>query len=62
MGRGYRSRFSKEAPLLPPSLRDWSSGNHLAHFVSDVLDQRDLRAIESVQGELVWLTAEQLTA
>jgi transposase len=34
--------------LLPPSLHDWSPENHLAHFVSDVVDQLDLSAIESV--------------
>src|SRR5260370_6118250 len=34
--------------LLPPSLRDWLPENHLAHFVSDVVDQLDLSAIESV--------------
>jgi transposase len=34
--------------LLPPSLRDWLPENHLAHFVSDVIDQLDLSAIESV--------------
>jgi transposase len=33
--------------LLPPSLRDWLPENHLAHFVSDVVDQLDLGAIES---------------
>ncbi len=28
--------------LLPPSLREWLPGNHLAHFVSDVVDELDL--------------------
>ena len=38
--------------LLPPSLGDWLPEDHLAYFVSDVVDQLDLRAIESVyEGE-----------
>ncbi len=34
--------------LLPPSLRDWLPQSHLVYFVSDVLDQLDLSAIEKV--------------
>jgi hypothetical protein len=37
--------------LLPPSLGDWLPEDHLAYFVSDVVDQLDLRAIESVYEE-----------
>jgi transposase len=37
--------------LLPPSLREWLPENHLAYFVSDVVDQLDLSAIESVYEE-----------
>jgi transposase len=33
--------------LLPPSLRDWLPENHLSYFVSDVVDNLDLEAIES---------------
>ena len=32
--------------LLPPSLRDWLPENHLAYFVSDLIDQLDLNSIE----------------
>jgi hypothetical protein len=32
--------------LLPPSLRDWLPEGHLAYYVSDVVDQLDLSAIE----------------
>lgn len=28
--------------LLPPSLREWLPGDHLAHFISDVVDELDL--------------------
>lgn len=34
--------------LLPPSLRDWLPENHLAYFVSDLVDQLDLSAITAV--------------
>ena len=37
--------------LLPPSLRDWLPEGHLAYFVSDVVEQLDLSAIESVYEE-----------
>ena len=32
----------------PPRLRDWLPESHLVYFVSDVVDQLDLSAIESV--------------
>jgi transposase len=34
--------------LLPPSLSDWLPPGHLAYFVSDLVDQLDLSAIECV--------------
>jgi transposase len=34
--------------LLPPSLPDWLPENHLSYFVSDVVDNLDLSAIESL--------------
>ena len=34
--------------MLPPSLRDWLSEDHLAFFVSDLIDQLDLSAITTV--------------
>ena len=37
--------------LLPPSLRDWLPENHLAYFVSDVVDNLDLSAMEAVYGD-----------
>lgn len=48
MGKSYRPYLPEQDFLLPPSLRDWLPENHLAHFVSDVVDQLDLSAIESV--------------
>src|SRR2546427_12794450 len=48
MGRTYRAYLPEQDLLLPPNLRDWLPENHLAHFVSDVVEQLDLSAIESV--------------
>jgi transposase len=47
MAKAYRAYLPEQDLLLPPSLRDWLPENHLAHFVSDVVDQLDLGAIES---------------
>ena len=43
--------FPSKILLLPPSLGDWLPEDHLAYFVSDVVDQLDLSAIESVYEE-----------
>jgi transposase len=51
MAKSYRTYLPEQDLLLPPSLRDWLPENHLAHFVSDVVDQLDLRDIESVYEE-----------
>ena len=48
MGKTYRPYLPEQELLLPPSLRDWLPENHLVYFVSDVVDQQDLSAIESV--------------
>src|SRR4249919_3294016 len=45
MPKGYRPYLPEQDLLLPPSLRDWLPENHLAYFVSDVVDQLDLSAI-----------------
>ncbi|PIR16081.1 MAG: hypothetical protein COV48_10840 [Elusimicrobia bacterium CG11_big_fil_rev_8_21_14_0_20_64_6] len=34
--------------LLPPSVKDWLSAGHLAHFVSDITEKLDLNAIGGV--------------
>lgn len=48
MGKSYRPYLPEQDFLLPPSLRDWLPENHLAYFVSDLVDDLDLSAIESV--------------
>jgi len=51
MAKTYRSYLPEQDLLLPPSLGDWLPEDHLAYFVSDVVDQLDLSAIESVYEE-----------
>jgi transposase len=51
MAKTYRSYVPEQDLLLPPSLRDWLPEDHLAYFVSDVVEQLDLSAIESVYEE-----------
>jgi transposase len=48
MGKTYRTYVPEQDFVLPPSLRDWLPEDHLAYFVSDVVDELDLSAIESV--------------
>ena len=48
MAKTYRTYLPEQDLLLPPNLRDWLAEDHLAYFVSDVVDQLDLSAIESV--------------
>jgi hypothetical protein len=47
----FRSYLPEQDLLLPPSLRDWLPEDHLAYFVSDVVDELDLSAIEAVYGQ-----------
>jgi transposase len=48
MAKGYRSYHPDQDLLLPPSLRDWLNEDHLAYFVSDVVEQLDLSKIHAV--------------
>ena len=45
MTKTYRPYQPEQDFLLPPSLRDWLPENHLAYFVSDLVEQLDLSAI-----------------
>jgi transposase len=47
MGKTYRTYLPEQDLLLPPSLRDWLPEGHLAYFVSDLIDELNLSAIES---------------
>jgi transposase len=52
MAKTYRPYVPEQDLLLPPSLRDWLPEDHLAFFVSDLIDQLDLSAITTVyEGE-----------
>jgi len=48
MAKTFRTYVPEQSLLLPASLRDWLPDDHLCYFVSDVVDQLDLSAIESV--------------
>ena len=48
MTKTFKTYLPEQDLLLPPSLREWLPDDHLAYFVSDVVDQLDLSAIESV--------------
>ena len=48
MAKTYRAYLPEQDLLLPPSLGDWLPEDHLAYFVSDVVEQLDLSAIDSV--------------
>src|SRR5207247_6941111 len=47
----HRTYLPEQDLLLPPSLREWLPDDHLVYFVSDVVDQLNLSAIESVYEE-----------
>ena len=51
MGKVYRPYYPDEELLLPPSLREWLPEDHLGYFVSDVIDQLDLSAMDDVYGD-----------
>jgi transposase len=51
MGKGYRAYLPDQDFLLPPSLREWLPENHLVYFVSDVVENLDLSAMDAVYGD-----------
>jgi transposase len=51
MAKRFRTYLPEQNLLLPASLREWLPDDHLSYFVSDVVDQLDLSAIESVYEE-----------
>src|SRR6266436_8812838 len=51
MAKTYRAYLPEQDLLLPPRLQYWLPEDHLAYFVSDVVEQLDLSAIESVYEE-----------
>jgi len=51
MGKSYRPYLPDQEFLLPPNLRDWLPENHLAYFVSDVVDSLNLSCMDAVYGD-----------
>lgn len=45
MSMTFRPCESGQTFLRPASMRDWLPGDHLAYFISDVVDHLDLSAI-----------------
>ena len=45
MAKTFRPYVPEQDFLLPPSLREWLPADHLAYFVSELVDQLDLAAI-----------------
>jgi len=48
MGTSFRRYDPDQTLLLPPSLRDWLPEDHLAHFISDTVDELDLRTFYEI--------------
>jgi len=51
MAKTYRPYVPEQDFLLPPSPQDWLPEDHLAFFVSDLVDHLDLSAITAVYEE-----------
>ena len=52
MSKTFRPYEPDQISLMPPSMRDWLPSDHLAYFISDVVDNLDLSVImERYAGE-----------
>jgi transposase len=51
MSKTFRPYEPDQLMLLPPALSDWMPENHLAQFVSELVDGLDLSAIEDTYNE-----------
>jgi transposase len=51
MAKTFRPFDRDQMLLMPPSLADWVPEDHLARFVSDLVETLDLRAIEETYSE-----------
>ena len=45
MSKAFRPYEPNQRFLVAASMRDWLPGDHLAYFISDVVDHLDLSAI-----------------
>jgi transposase len=48
MEKRYKSYQPEQSLLFPPNIKEWLPEDHLAYFVSDVVDQLNLSEIEAV--------------
>ena len=63
MEKRYKTYEPEQSMLFPPNIKDWLPEAHLANFVSDVVDQLDLSAIEAVyEKDLRGQPQEAMTA
>src|SRR6202035_879502 len=51
MGKNYRPYLPEQGFLLPPSLREWLPESHLVYFVSDVVENLNLSALDAAYGD-----------
>ena len=51
MSKSYRPHYPEQDFLLPPSLRECLPEHHLVYFVSDVIDNLNLLALDAVYGD-----------
>lgn len=51
MAKTFRPYVPEQDYLLPPSLREWLPADHLAYFVSELVDELDLSAITAPYEE-----------
>ncbi|HSE94724.1 MAG TPA: IS1182 family transposase [Methylomirabilota bacterium] len=51
MAKTFRPYDREQLRLMPPALADWVPEGHLARFVSDLVDDLDLTAIEDTYAE-----------
>jgi hypothetical protein len=45
VSKTFRPYEPDQISLMPPSMRDWLPSDHLAYFISDVVDNLDLSVI-----------------
>jgi hypothetical protein len=57
MGKTFRAYQPDQLLVLPPSLQEWLPADHLAYFVSEVVDALDLSGIYKSYSEERWLPA-----
>ena len=51
MSKTYRPYDPDQQLLLPAALQEWLPPDHLAYFISDIVDQLDLSAVTGRYGE-----------